>query len=393
MSEDIVMDRSKRIKEQAAALQEKMVDIRREIHQHPELGFQEYHTTDLIVQELDKLQIPYRRLEPTGVVADLGNAGSKRIALRADMDALPIQEETGYSFRSCIDKVMHACGHDTHVAMLLGAAEILKSLEEELPGQVRLIFQPAEELAGGADVVIEQGVLKGVDAIFGIHSSAGQPVGKIMASKGPIFAASASFRIVVTGQKCHGAFPHSGNDATVAGAALVLAIKSAMAQEQDAQRPLVVSVGSFHSDGSHNVIAGEAVLEGTVRSYDRDAHVRIKEVLERISSNVAEAYRCQASVEYKVLTEVLINEDALVDLGMEAAKKLTGVEPDPSPRFMGSEDFAAYTMQVPGAYLFVGIGGDQPSHCGKFWVEEAGFQTGAALYAQLAVDALEKLNK
>lgn len=376
------------IRQKAAALQEKIVALRREIHQHPELGFQEFHTTNLIVRELERLKIPCRRLDPTGVIAELGNADGKRVALRADIDALPIQEQVDVPFRSCTDHVMHACGHDAHVAMLLVAAEILKSMESELPGRVRLIFQPAEELAKGADAVIRQGGLQGVDAIFGLHVSVNQPVGKIMASRGSIFAASAMFRIRITGRRCHGAFPHTGRDATLAGAALIMAVKSGMSQEQDAQAPLVVSIGSFHSDGSHNVIAGEAILEGTVRSYEQGALQRLQTVLERMATCVAGAYHCRAELEYHVLTEVLTNDDTLIDLGSKAAVKITGTNLDPSPRFMGSEDFAAYTQRIPGAYMMVGAGGDQPSHSGTFWLDETALQTGTALYAQLAVDAL-----
>lgn len=370
---------------------EHIIALRREIHQNPELGFEEFHTTDIIAKELEALGIPYRRLEPTGIVAQIEGAGNGgTVALRADIDALPIQEETTFSFKSKKSGVMHACGHDTHAAMLLGAASILQQIKESLNGTVRLIFQPAEEIAKGAREVIAQGGLEGVDRIFAIHIGVGRPVGTVLSLKGPTFASSDRFRITVRGKKCHGAFPHTGVDPVLAGSAIVMALQSFTAREFDALEPLVVTVGSFVSDGSHNVISGSAVLEGTIRTYSREIHEQVEGAFRRLVENTAAAFRCETEIDYRCLTDVLINDDTLVELGRKAAEKLVGAEMiEDGNCYMGSEDFSEYTAVVPGAFFTVCAGGNYPSHHGKFEICEEALEIGAALYAQFAVDSLQ----
>jgi amidohydrolase len=379
--------------EQATAIEEKIIGIRRDIHQNPELGFQEFDTTDRIVKELEALRIPYRRLSPTGVVADIvGELSGKTVALRADIDALPVTEETGLPFQSKKEGIMHACGHDTHVAMLIGAAQLLQENRNLLKGSVRLIFQPAEEIGQGAKVVVDQGGLDGVDIIFGIHIG-GHELGVAATRKGAMFAASDKFKIKITGEKCHGAFPHTGIDATLAGAAVVTALHSGVHREFDALEPLVVSVGSFHSDGSHNVVAGEAVMEGTVRCYDSQTHLKVQQAVKRLVKNTAEAYRCKADINYQVGTEVLINDDRLVELTACCAEKLTGKPMQIAERLMGSEDFSEYTARVPGVFISMGSNGQNASHSGKFMIDEAGLKYGCAMYVQLAVDGLQYLTQ
>ncbi len=379
--------------DQARELEDQIIRIRRDIHAHPELGFQEFRTTDLIVRELEALGIEYRRLDPTGVVATVyGQPGSRTVGLRADMDALPVREETGLPFKSTVDGCMHACGHDTHVAMLLGAARLLQNNRERLQGNVRLIFQPAEEIGQGAAAVIRQGGLDGVDAIYALHIG-GQALGRIESVKGAMFAASDRFWVKIQGCKCHGAFPHDGVDATLAGAAVVMALHAGIHREFDALEPLVISVGSFHSDGAHNVVAGEAVLEGTVRCYSRQTHRDVQAAIRRMIEHTAAAYRCTAEIRYDTGTDVLINDSSLIDLASACVEKLTGQPLMPGNRLMGSEDFSEYTARIPGAFLTVGAEGQYPSHSGKFQINEEGLKYGAALYAQLAVDALAFLNR
>ena len=377
--------------EQAENIEEKIIRIRRDIHQNPELGFKEYATTDRIVSELNTLGISCRRLLPTGIIAEItGEKTGKTVALRADMDALPIMEETGLPFQSKKEGVMHACGHDTHVAMLIGAAELLQKNRNLLKGTVRLIFQPAEEIGQGARTVVEQGGLDGVDSIFGIHIGRHE-LGVASTRKGAMFAASDTFKILIAGEKCHGAFPHTGIDATLAGAAIVMTLNADIHREFNAFDPLVISVGSFCSDGSHNVVAGEAVLEGTVRCYDKQMHLQLQKTVERLVQKTAEAYRCRAVIDYQKGTEVLLNDDHLVDLTAHSAEKLLGKPLQTIEPFMGSEDFSEYTSRVPGVFISMGSNGQNPSHSGKFLIDEAGLKYGCALYAQLAVDGLQDL--
>ncbi len=372
-----------------------IINIRREIHRYPELGFQEFLTTDVIAKQLDEMGVSYRRLNPTGVVAEIhgnkkGAENRKIVALRADIDALPIKEETGCSYSSEHDGVMHACGHDTHAAMLLGAANLLSKTTDLWSGTVRLIFQPAEEIAKGAACIIEQGVLEDVECIFALHIGVGATSNYVMSLKGPIFASANRFKIVVQGKQCHAAFPHSGIDPVLAGSSIVTALQSFTSREFNALEPLVVTVGSFQSDGSHNVVSGEAVLEGTIRTYSRDIREKMKEAFYRLVENTASAYRCKALIEYIELTDVLINNDKVVDIARNAAKKIVGRENlKDGDRFMGSEDFSEYTAKVPGAFFTLGAGGRYPSHHAKFEIEEGVLPTGAAVYAQFAIDALE----
>lgn len=377
--------------DQAAAIEAEIIAVRREIHANPELGFQEIRTTDIIVNKLESLGISYRRLSPSGVIAEIsGREAGKTIGLRCDMDALPVQEETGLPFQSKIAGCMHACGHDAHVAMLLGAAELLQKNREQLSGSVRLIFQPAEEIGQGAKFIIGQGGLENVDAIYGLHVG-GQALGSMETRSGAMFAASDKFRIRVIGQKCHGAFPHTGVDATLAGAAVVMALHSGIHREFDALEPLVLSVGSIHSDGAHNVVAGEAVLEGTVRCYNRQTHSQVQQAVKRIVDSTVLAYRCTAQTEYIVGTDVLINDTGLVELASRCTAKLTGKPAALAKPLMGSEDFSEYTAVIPGAFITVGTDGQYPSHSGKFLINEAGLKYGTALYCQLAVDGLAYL--
>ena len=379
------------IREMAKAVLPDMVDFRRDLHMHPEASFQEFRTTDQIAAQMDQLGIPYRRFEPTGLIAELkGAKPGKTVALRADIDALSITEKTGLPFASQNPGMMHACGHDTHAAMLLGAAKVLVQMKDQLCGTVKFLFQPAEEVAGGAKAVIAQGAMDGVDFAFGIHIAAMAPCGSVALRAGAGAAAADLFRIKVTGKATHGAMPEGGVDATVAAAAIVMNLQSIVSREVAPNKPLVVTVGKLESGTRFNIVSGEANMEGTIRSYDYELHHKLPEIVERVAKNTAAAYRCQAEVEYNMMTEVLMNDPECVALARRAAEKI--VE-DPSllreaEPMMGGEDFAEYTVLAKSAFASVGAGGDYPQHSDRVYFDENSFVTGASLYAQVAYDYL-----
>lgn len=383
-------------KAMAKAVETKVVAFRRDLHEHPEPSFQEFRTTDQIAKEMDKLGIPYRRFEPTGLLAEIkGGKPGKTIALRADIDALSITEKTGLPFASKEDGFMHACGHDTHAAMLVGAAKVLTQVKDQLCGTVKLLFQPAEEVAGGAKKVIEQGGLEGVDFIFGIHIGAMMPVGAISMMAGASSAATDQFKITVTGRATHGAKPESGVDATVAAAAIVMNLQTIVSREVPPTTPLVVTVGSLHSGTRFNIISGEAVMEGTIRSYDVELHHQLPSIVERVVKNTAAAYRCEAQVQYDMLTEVLVNDAESVDLVRKSAAKVVS-----SPELlqegkagMGGEDFSEYTVFAKAAFARLGAGSEYPNHSDHVVFDESSFSTGVALHCQVVWDYLNGENE
>lgn len=382
-------------KAMAKAVQPEVVAFRHDIHEHPEASFKEFRTTDKIAAEMDKLGIPYRRFEPTGLIAEIkGGKPGKTIALRADIDALEITEKTGLEFASKEDGFMHACGHDTHAAMLVGAAKVLNEIKDQLCGTVKLLFQPAEEVAGGAKKVIEQGALEGVDFIFAIHIGAMRETGSLYLISGASHAATDRFKITVTGKATHGAKPDSGVDATVAAAAVVMNLQTIVSREVDPAKPLVVTVGSLHSGSRFNIISGEAVMEGTIRSYDVELHHQLPAIVERVVKNTAAAYRCEAEVQYDMLTEVLVNDEDGIALVRKAAAKVVDT-PDQvktSTPGMGGEDFAEYSVLTKAAFASLGAGGKFPNHSDYVVFDESSFPTGVALHCQVAWDFLNGNN-
>lgn len=378
-------------KQKAAEVFDKVVAFRRDLHMYPEASMEEFRTTDKIAEAMDELGIAYRRLNPTGLVAEIkcGKPG-KTVALRADIDALSVTEKTDLEFKSKNEGMMHACGHDTHAAMLVGAATILNGIKDELCGNIRLIFQPAEELATGAKLVIEQGGLEGVDMIFGQHIGGGSPTGIVSYVPGGAASAADMFRITVTGRSGHGAMPETAVDATVAAAAIVMNLQTMVSRELPASQPVVVTVGSLKSGSRFNVVSGEAVMEGTCRSYDVDVHHSLPGIMERIAKQTAAAFRCEAELEYQMMTEVLVNDPEALEFVKAAADKVVD---DPakvvvSKPLMGAEDFADYTVKAKAAFWFTGGGSKEPNHNDHIVFDENSFKTGVAMYAQVAYDFL-----
>ena len=369
-----------------------VVEMRRDFHRHPEPSFEEFRTTDRIAEELDKMGIPYRRFEPSGLVGDIvGAKPGKCIFLRADIDALSVKEESGVEFASEREGFMHACGHDTHAAMLLSAAKVLNSIKDELCGSVKVLFQPAEELAMGAKHIIAQGAIEGADAGFGMHIFAQMPVGQLGITSGVIHPAADYYKLDVHGVTSHGALPDEGVDATVAAAAIVMNLQTISSREFSPLEPVVVTVGTLHSGQRFNVISNHAELEGTVRLFNEELHQKIPGMMARIAENTAAAFRCTAELDYQFKSDMLVNDEAMTELARGAALKVAGEEHiAPIRRSMGGEDFSAYTHIVPCAFVALGGGGEAPQHSEKFCIDESAFETGVAMYAQVAVDFLNK---
>jgi amidohydrolase len=379
-------------KKLAAGVQQDVVAFRHELHAHPELSFQEVETTNRIAAALEGLGLTVTRFAPTGLMADIkGGKPGKMVGLRADIDALPVTEHTDLPFASTVPGVMHACGHDTHAAMLYGAAKVLCSVKGELPGTVRLLFQPAEEIVKGAKALVQQGALDGVDMLFGQHIIGMMPVGVLGVSAGPSAAASDAFIIKVHGKGCHGAMPDTGVDATLAASAIVVGLQSIVSREIAPAEPAVVTVGKLVSGTKGNIISGEAEMEGTVRTFDRALRKTMPDRITRIAKDIASAYRCTAEVEYEFSVDVLINDEAATAVAAGAAKKVVAAPAmllQNLPRQMGAEDFADYTAKVPASFAVLGGGGEYPQHSDKFCIDEAAFETGVAFLVQAAWDFL-----
>lgn len=376
--------------DKAKALEEYMVTMRRHFHQHPEKSMEERETTAFIMAQLNEMGIPHRKLNPSGVVAEIpGGRPGKTVALRADMDALTIQEETGLPFASQAEGLMHACGHDLHMAGLLGAAKLLWQERQSLGGNVRLIFQPGEEVGKGAKAVIEQGGMEGVDMVFGMHNMPSLPAGTVAGSKGPVFSAADYFKITIQGKAGHGATPEDAIDATVAASALVMNLQPLVSREISSLESLVITVGQLHSGTRFNIISGEAVLEGTVRSFDPAIHDMVPGAMERVVEGIARAYRVEATLEYDKVAKACVNEDGFTDLCLRSAGKVAQVAPE--GRQMIAEDFSEYMQLCPGAFFLYGSGCEYPLHSDHFAGDEQALITACAMYAQVAADALSQI--
>lgn len=372
-----------------------VVSMRREFHQNPEASMEEYNTSKRIKEELEKMGVEYRSIAGTGVVATLkGKFPGKCIALRGDIDALAVVEENKKEYASKNHGLMHACGHDTHASMLLGAVKVLKEMQDEIHGTVKFFFQPGEEVGKGARKMVEEGALEGVDSIMGIHIASMLPVGTINAEPGPRMAAADKFKITITGKGGHGSAPHQCVDAVVVGAATIMNLQSIVSRELTPLKPAVVTVGSIHSGTRFNVIAPTSVLEGTVRYYEPEYFKTISQAIERIAKLTAETYRAEASVEYENAVKPTINDESCAKLAQETAAKIVGAQNivTVGPE-TGGEDFSEFSSIVPGVMTKLGAGNSEkdacyPHHHGKFEVDEDAFIYGVAYYSQYALDYL-----
>ncbi len=377
-----------------------MRQIRRDLHAHPELGYQEFRTSKKICQHLESLGIPHSSgVAKTGVVAQIGGKKQEKeaiVALRADMDALPIKEKTGLPFASKNPGVMHACGHDGHVAMLLGAAALLKDIP--LPGAVRLIFQPAEEGEGGAKAMIKEGVLAGVRAIFGGHIDRHFHVGQICVQPGLICAYTDTFTIDINGKGGHAARPHEAVDSIVVASLLVMSIQTLVSREVNPAYPSVVTVGRINGGSAPNVIADHARLEGTIRSTHPKVRKTLISGLERMVKATGELYHARACIDFVKGYPPVVNDPEASKIAYRAACQVVGTDevvrqPHPS---LGGEDFAYYLNKVPGCFVRFGATkpGERayPAHSPYFDFDEEVLPIGARYLATVALMFLESLS-
>ena len=380
----------------AQAEQEYIRALRRHFHQNPELSLHEYQTTEDIAAELAALGIPVTRFEGhTGLMADLvGGKPGKTVLLRADIDALPIWENTGLPYASQ-NGAMHACGHDCHAAMLLGAAKLLAPHRDELCGTVRFLFQAAEETSMGSLYFIDHGCLDGVDAAFGMHIWSGLEAPLISVESGPRMSACDNFELTVHGTAAHGASPHLGCDAIVAAAAAVTQLQGYVARRHDAFQPLVITVGTIHGGEQSNIVADTVTMTGTARCFDPALRARLEGDLSSLFSAACLPSGCTAEFKWIPTARPVSNDDpALTAISRHAAETLYGPEGlGHLPPVMVSEDFAFYSEHVPTLFAFLGgrnetLDAVYPHHNECFRIDEEALPRGAALYAQFAYDYL-----
>ncbi|MEK4237202.1 amidohydrolase [Paenibacillus sp. FSL H7-0714] len=375
------------------ALGEELIGIRRHLHRHPELSNEEYETTKYIISLLERAGV--RVVDyglSTGVIAEIGGKQpGPVIALRADIDALPIQEETGAAYASLYPGKMHACGHDFHTAALIGAAYQLKQREGQLLGTVRLLFQPAEEKAQGAQRIIASGALEEVRAVIGLHNKPELPVGTIGITAGPLMAAADGFVIEVQGGSSHAAVPEAGIDPIVAASHIVTAFQSIVSRNVSPLQSAVVSVTQIHSGNSWNIIPEKAVLEGTIRTFDETVRSKVLDRFREVATGVAAALGAKATVRWIEGPPPVINDAALAALGVESAEALgyRAVKPELS---LAGEDFAFYQRVVPGLFVFIGTEGSQEWHHPAFNLDEQALPAAARFLADAAVRSLEYYN-
>ncbi len=373
---------------------EDIVALRRDIHREPELGFDTKKTAEKILAALEGLPLEIETgVAENGIVATLKGGGEgPTIALRADMDALPIHEETGLPFASGTDGKMHACGHDGHTSMLVGAAKTLSQgpLRERLNGTVKFVFQPAEEGGGGGRVMVEEGVAEGIDQIFALHLWPGLAFGTAATKAGPIMAAADKFEMEIKGTGGHGAMPHLSADAVVIAAHVATALQTIVSREVDPVQPAVLTIGEIGAGTAFNIIPETARMGGTVRTIDDDLRHRLPERMEELAKGVARAMRADAELDYTFSYPVTRNDPESAALALKVAGSLFGEDravelAHPS---MGGEDFAFFLQKLPGAYIWLGVGDVSGLHTPQFAFDEDILPQGAALLTAIALEAL-----
>jgi len=360
---------------------ERLIAVRRDLHRHPELGFEETRTAGIVRDRLAEIRLaPRGGIGRTGVVADLGADGAARVMVRADMDALPLDEETGAPWGSTVAGKMHACGHDGHVAIGLAVAERLA--RDPDAGAFRSLFQPAEEGAGGARAMVEDGALDGVAAALGVHLWNPLPVGKIGLVAGPQMAAVDEFEIVVRGPGGHGAAPHETFDPILASARIVESLQAIVAREISPLDPAVVTVGAIHGGTAFNIIPKEVRLKGTARSFSRQAHAALPGKIARIADGVARSCGVTAEVDYRRINEATVNDRSISELVAATAEEILGPGSVVETRTMGGEDMSVYLARVPGCFFFVGSGlpgAYRPHHSPVFDFDERALAVGTLM--------------
>ncbi|MBR5216522.1 MAG: amidohydrolase [Bacteroidales bacterium] len=385
-----------RIKSLAKELKADIIDMRRHLHQFPGLSFEEYESAQYIHALLDSWNVEHEFVIETGIVARIEgrNPGKRTIALRADIDALPIQEKNDCQYKSAVDGVMHACGHDAHAAMLLGAAKILAQLKDEFEGTIKLIFQPGEEkLPGGASVMIEKGVLKDVDVIIAQHVYPDLSCGEVGFHAGEYMASCDEINITVKGKGGHAAKIKERSNTTVAAAKLLCAISELSSEfnKEERKNPIIIAFGNFIADGTYNVIPSEVTLKGTMRTFDEAERQNIKDKIKEISAEMAAAFDVEVDVFIEGGYPVLINDVSLTESLRSAAKDFMGEDNVKDiPQLMTAEDFAWYSHKTKACMYRIGTSNAEKGivskqHTPTFDIDEDALEIGAGLLAWLAV--------
>ncbi len=371
-----------------------LTNLRRTFHQHPELGLQEFWTAERIEQELDVLGIAHQRVGATGVLGLIEGqrAGNGSIALRADIDGLPVQETGDVPYRSRNDGVMHACGHDSHIAVLLGAAKVLQGARGSFGGQIKLIFQPAEEIGYGALDFIDDGVLDSVERTFGMHAASDLPTGTLAAVEGLNFAAVDHFTITVRGKGAHVSRPNLGADALYIASSIVVAVQALVARRTNPVEPVVIGIGKFHAGTTYNALAETAEIEGTTRTVTAATRVQVHEDIINLARQTASVFGAEIDVAWRDLTPAVINPaDVTAEVAAVARTIAGAVVVTERPYSLGGDNFAELQQRVPGVYAYFGTGNpDVPNtqnshHNGNFDLDEAALPVAASLYAEYAL--------
>jgi amidohydrolase len=379
-----------------AWLIDKVIALRRDFHRHPELGFEEHRTAGIVAERLHDLGYEvHSGIATTGVVGVLrGTAAGKTIMLRADMDALPIDEENSVDYKSESAQIMHACGHDGHVAILLGAAELIAARRAELAGTICLVFQPAEEGKGGGAEMVRLGMLErfGIERAYGLHLSSSHPVGQLGFREGPIYASSDSLEITIEGRGGHGAAPHLSIDPIYLASEFIVAVQQVVSRQIDPIEPAVVTIGAIHGGTTHNVIPSRVTLMGTVRAFNPEVRAQMAERIERVLKGVCDTGGATYQFAYlwrypvtsndadqtryvKALAQRTVGDDAVIDVA----------------QIMGAEDFSFFAEKVPACFYTLGTSSGPesswPHHHACFDIDEAGLTNGVRLMTALALDA------
>ena len=383
------------IRKEIKNISEDIYSYRRDFHQHPELSFKEYRTAETISKYLDSFGINHKtNIGKTGIVGEINFGDGPTIALRADMDALPIQETGNLEYKSKNEGVMHACGHDGHMAILLGAANVLSQSKIIKQGKVRFIFQPAEEGGGGARYMIEDGCLDDVDEIYGLHLWNYQPLGEVGVKTGPIMAAADMFDITIRGKGGHGATPQGTIDSVVVASHLVTMLQTIVSRNTNPLENTVVTIGKIKGGQNFNIIADKVELSGTTRAYTEQNRDMIKNRMKSIIDGISEAFNADITLNYKEGYPPTINHDIPTKHIMDAASGVVGAGAGPPYLSMGGEDFSYYLQNKPGCFFFVGSAPDKkdilstPHHCSHFNIDERSLLIGASVYLNLVENIL-----
>lgn len=387
------------LKTSAQEIQDRLVDIRRWFHMNPELSFKEFKTAEKIVEILKEHDIEVvHPVGKTGVLGILkGGLPGKVVALRGDIDALPIIETRDVPYKSKTEGIMHACGHDSHATSLLGAAILLSQVRDQVKGTVKFIFEPAEEINEGAQAMIDDGVLENpkVDAIYGLHNSPNVPAGKVGVKEGPLMAAVDTTKIRIKGESGHGAVPHRARDAIVAASSVVLNLQTLVARKISAFETAVISIGTINGGRANNVISEYVEMTGTCRSYNPEVRAQLPDLMRNVIEQTCAALHTEGELDYEFTLPAVINEPVTTAIGRKAVQKIAGedgaVIPQPTG---GGEDFALYQQLVPGCFYFLGVRNEEKGitsewHAQDFDIDESALWIGAGILAQSAIDYLE----